>query len=169
MTVLLMRAMLRCGRGPDERLKTLQRMSEDQRLTDVIAAIDDANACDPNRIEVDGPLEPAELVYGRRMSETLARMAPNASEHLRIAARGQHIERWTSPRTSYPAGRASSPTFWPRLGTRCRRAVVKRPGSSRFPRRSSRCLNRAWGGCGAAAERKSVLASSSQARTRTIR
>jgi hypothetical protein len=84
----------------------MQRMSEDQRLTDVIAAIDGANAGDPNRIEVDGPLEPAELVYGRRMSETLARMAPNASEHLRIAARGQHIERWTSPRTSYPAGRA---------------------------------------------------------------
>jgi Domain of unknown function (DUF4202) len=84
----------------------MQRMSEDQRLTDVIAAIDGANAGDPNRIEVDGPLEPAELVYGRRMSETLARMAPNASEHLRIAARGQHIERWTLPRTSYPAGRA---------------------------------------------------------------
>src|SRR4029450_6608142 len=86
--------------------RRMQRMSEDQRLTDVIAAIDGANAGDPNRIEVDGPLEPAELVYGRRMSETLARMAPNASEHLRIAARGQHIERWTSPRTRYPAGRA---------------------------------------------------------------
>ncbi len=85
----------------------MQRMSEDgKRLNDVIAAIDDVNAGDPNRIEVDGRLEPAEFVYGRRMSETLARMAPNASEHLRIAARGQHIERWTSPRTSYPAGRA---------------------------------------------------------------
>jgi hypothetical protein len=82
-------------------------MNEDgKRLTDVIAAIDAANARDPNRIEVGGRPEPAELVYGRRMSETLARMAPNATEHLRIAARGQHIERWTSPRASYPAGRA---------------------------------------------------------------
>jgi hypothetical protein len=82
-------------------------MSDDgKRLNDVIAAIDDANAGDPNRIEVDGWPEPAELVYGRRMSETLARVAPNASEHLRIAARGQHIERWTSPRTRYPSGRA---------------------------------------------------------------
>jgi hypothetical protein len=81
-------------------------MSEDsKRLTDVIAAIDAANARDPNQIEVDGRLEPAELVYGRRMSETLARMAPDASEHLRIAARGQHIERWTSARTTYPPGR----------------------------------------------------------------
>ena len=81
-------------------------MSEDdKRLADVIAAIDAANARDPNTIEVDGRLQPAELVYGRRMSETLARMAPRASQHLRIAARGQHIERWASPRSSYPAGR----------------------------------------------------------------
>jgi hypothetical protein len=75
-------------------------------LDEVIAAIDAANACDPNCVEVDGRLQPAGLVYGQRMSETLARMAPDASEHLRIAARGQHIERWTSPRTRYPAGRA---------------------------------------------------------------
>jgi len=81
-------------------------MREDgKRLTDVIAAIDAANTLDPNKIEVDGRSQPAELVYGRRMSETLARMAPHAPEHLRIAARGQHIERWTSPRASYPAGR----------------------------------------------------------------
>src|SRR6266436_9531239 len=82
-------------------------MREDgKRLTDVIAAIDAANALDPNTIEVDGRPQPAELAYGRRMSETLARMAPDASEHLRIAARGQHIERWTSPRPRYPAGRS---------------------------------------------------------------
>jgi hypothetical protein len=71
----------------------------------VIAAIDAANARDTNRIEIDGRSEPAELVYGRRMTATLARIAPDASEHLRIAARGQHIERWTSPRKSYPEGR----------------------------------------------------------------
>ena len=78
----------------------------EKRLAAVIADIDAANARDPNRVEIDGRLEPAELAYGRRMSETLARMAPDASEHLRIAARGQHIERWTSPRRSYPQGRA---------------------------------------------------------------
>jgi Domain of unknown function (DUF4202) len=81
-------------------------MGEDvKRLNDVIAAIDAANECDPNTVEVDGRREPAELVYGRRMSATLARMAPAASEPLRIAARGQHIERWTSPRQRYPEGR----------------------------------------------------------------
>jgi hypothetical protein len=81
-------------------------MSTDPRLVAAFAAIDAANASDPNLIEVDGKMEPGELVYGRRMSETLARLAPGASAHLQIAARGQHIERWTSPRKSYPDGRA---------------------------------------------------------------
>jgi hypothetical protein len=40
------------------------------------------------------------------MTATLVRMAPDASEPLRIAARGQHIERWRFPRKSYPEGRA---------------------------------------------------------------
>lgn len=75
------------------------------RFAEVIAAIDAANARDPTRVDVDGVSAPAELVYGRRMSETLARMAPEASEHIRIAARGQHVERWTSPRKSFPEGR----------------------------------------------------------------
>lgn len=75
------------------------------RLDRAIAAIDVANAQDPNKIQVDGQLQPAALVYGRRMSGMLARVAPDASEHLRIAARGQHVERWTSPRADFPPGR----------------------------------------------------------------
>jgi hypothetical protein len=82
-------------------------MSEtSSRFAAVIAAIDVANAHDPDTIEANGRREPAALVYGRRMSETLARLAPDASEALRIAVRGQHIERWTTPRTSYPEGKA---------------------------------------------------------------
>ncbi len=85
----------------------MQSMSDQSsRFDSVIAAIDDANARDPKIAEVDGRAVPAELLYGQRMSETLAAMTPGASELLRIAVRGQHIERWTSPRTSYPAGRA---------------------------------------------------------------
>jgi hypothetical protein len=82
-------------------------MREDgTRLVEVIAAIDAANGRDPSTIEADGRILPAELVYGWRMSATLADMAPQASDELRIAARGQHVERWTSPRKSYPQGRA---------------------------------------------------------------
>lgn len=75
-------------------------MTED-RLSRVIAAIDAANAADPER--TDG--RPAALLYGERMSAELVGLVPSAGEALRIAVRGQHIERWTSPRASYPAGR----------------------------------------------------------------
>src|SRR5882724_9517382 len=81
-------------------------LTSSSRYDAVIAAIDAANVADPNLIEVEGQAEPAELVYGRRMSATLARMAPDASEPLQIAARGLHIERWRLARKSYPEGRA---------------------------------------------------------------
>src|SRR5258707_10886402 len=80
--------------------------SHAKRFDDVIAAIDDANARDPKIVQVGGRTVPAELLYGQRMSDALAGMAADASELLRIAVRGQHIERWTSPRSGYPVGRA---------------------------------------------------------------
>lgn len=80
--------------------------SDEKRFDDVIAAIDDTNAGDPKIVEIDGREVPAELLYGQRMSEALAGMVPNASELLRIAVRGQHIQRWSSPRCGYPSGRA---------------------------------------------------------------
>ena len=66
-----------------------------------LSAIDEANARDPNR-EAGGP---AELLYGRRMSAALEEFAPDASEALKIAVRGQHIERWKSPRRDFPEGK----------------------------------------------------------------
>jgi hypothetical protein len=76
------------------------------RYDRVIAAIDAANARCPRMTGIGGRQEPAELVYGRRMSKTLARMVAEPSECLCIAARGQHIERWLLPRNSRPPGRA---------------------------------------------------------------
>lgn len=72
-------------------------------LASVLAAIDAANAADPN-LEPDR--RPAALVYGERMTAELARRIPDASEHLQIAARGQHVERWKLAREAYPEGRA---------------------------------------------------------------
>ncbi len=76
-----------------------------QRLLEVFAAIDAANSCDPKSVDVDGTPQPANLVYGLRMSAELKRFAPDASEALRIAARGQHIERWIIPRAQYSMDR----------------------------------------------------------------
>jgi hypothetical protein len=77
--------------------------ADEERLARTLAAIDAANAADPER-ETDGA--PAAVRYGERMSTALAQLAPDASEALRIAVRAQHVERWRVPRASYPEGRA---------------------------------------------------------------
>lgn len=71
-------------------------------LSRALAAIDAANAADPDRSEG----EPAARLYGTRMSAELARLHPDAGAALQIAARGQHIERWILKRADYPEGRA---------------------------------------------------------------
>jgi hypothetical protein len=76
-----------------------------QRLPNALSAIDAANGFDPKSVLVDGLSQPANLIYGRRMSAELEAFAPDASEALRIAARGQHIERWIIPRAQYPMDR----------------------------------------------------------------
>ena len=72
----------------------------------VIKLIDDANAKDI-KIEQDenGNDVPKELIYGQRMAEMIERFAPNADEVNKIAVRGQHIQRWTSPRSDFPMNR----------------------------------------------------------------
>ena len=70
-----------------------------------LALIDEANAQDPNMISVDGNDHPVELIYSQRMSETLARVYPQASRELRLAVRAQHLKRWTLPRSDFPMDR----------------------------------------------------------------
>ncbi|WP_414662466.1 DUF4202 domain-containing protein [Horticoccus sp. 23ND18S-11] len=66
------------------------------------ALIDAAHAADPVRAP-DG--RPAELVYGERVEAWVVRLVPEASPALRLAARAQHLERWTVPRASFPEGK----------------------------------------------------------------
>ena len=77
----------------------------DNRLVSVLAAIDKANEQDPRKELSDGQEYPREWLYGRRMSDWLKKLNPAAGELVQIAARGQHIRRWESPRESYPATR----------------------------------------------------------------
>jgi hypothetical protein len=67
-----------------------------------IAAIDAENARDPNLESCAGAPQPRELLYARRLTDWLLKLAPDASETLRLAARCQHICRWMVPRQSYP-------------------------------------------------------------------
>ncbi|MBC6612851.1 DUF4202 domain-containing protein [Hymenobacter sp. BT507] len=76
------------------------------RFDEAIRLFDAANAEDPNQEIVDGQPYPKELVYGQRMSACLHAVAPNASEAVQLAARCQHIRRWTIPRQDFPMDRA---------------------------------------------------------------
>ncbi len=80
-------------------------MNGDTKFARAIERFDTANADDPNPETIDGVDQPKELVYARRMTSTLARFAPHASDVVRLAARSQHIRRWTVPRADFPAGR----------------------------------------------------------------
>ena len=73
------------------------------RFDAAIARFDAAHAEDP---EKDAAGQPKELVYAQRMSAWLAKLAPDASEALRLAARCQHIRRWAIRRSDYPLGAA---------------------------------------------------------------
>jgi hypothetical protein len=64
--------------------------------------VDAAHAADPARTP-EG--RPAELVYADRMEAWLVRLVPDAPPLLRLAARCQHLERWTVPRDQFPMDR----------------------------------------------------------------
>ncbi len=68
------------------------------------AAIDAAHAADPQRA-ADG--RPAEAVYAERMEAWVRRLVPAAPPLLLLAARCQHLERWSVPRASFPEGKAA--------------------------------------------------------------
>ncbi len=77
------------------------------KLKTALTAIDAANAHDPDLSEGT----PAAQLYGQRMSAELERLFPAASEPLKIAARGQHIERWVLKRKDFPEGRTGYLTW----------------------------------------------------------
>ena len=65
--------------------------------------IDAAHESDPTRT-ADG--RAAELVYADRMEGWVSRLVPENSGLLRLAARCQHLERWTVPRSTFPMDKA---------------------------------------------------------------
>jgi hypothetical protein len=69
-----------------------------ERFSRAMSLFDAANAEDPNQDEG----QPKELLYAQRMSDMIARFAPEASEASQLAVRAQHIQRWKVPRNTYP-------------------------------------------------------------------
>src|SRR5687767_8392766 len=69
-----------------------------ERLARALKRLDEMNAEDPHK---------KELPFADRLEAWVRRLDPTPSEELIIAARGQHVRRWTIPRDSYPEGRAA--------------------------------------------------------------
>jgi len=80
-------------------------VAESERLVRALAAIDAANAGDPQQIVVRGRGRPKELAHAELVSEWIRTLEPDAGEALQLAARAHHLRRWEIPRSSYPEGR----------------------------------------------------------------
>ena|SRR5690554_205746 len=79
-------------------------MKED-KFNKTIEEFDAVNAQDPHQAIVEGKEVPKELLYSQRMSEMLQEYCPEASETLQLAARCQHIRRWSIPREEFAMDR----------------------------------------------------------------
>jgi hypothetical protein len=77
-----------------------------EQFARAIAAIDAANAADPNQVVVRGVERPKELAHAQLVTEWVEKLEPDANEALLLAARAHHLRRWTIPRASYPEGRS---------------------------------------------------------------
>lgn len=77
-----------------------------ERFRRAVAAIDAANADDPNTVTVDGVTGPKELTHARMVCDWVVRLDPGADEAQLLAARAHHLRRWELPRSAYPEGRA---------------------------------------------------------------
>lgn len=63
------------------------------------------NAQDPNKLTFAGEERPRELARAEQLEAWVLRLQPEANDALRLAARCQHLARWTVPRSDYPEGR----------------------------------------------------------------
>jgi len=75
------------------------------QLRQVLERIDQLNREDPHQVVIEGAAQPWELCYAQWVTAWVVRLNPEASEALRIAARGQHVRRWTIPRDRYERNR----------------------------------------------------------------
>jgi hypothetical protein len=91
-------------------------MSLNNKLQSAFQRFDEYNAKDPNTEEADGKKMPKELLYCLRMTEQLDAYAPDAAEHIKLAARCQHIGRWEIPRSTFPMDRKGYLQWRSKLG-----------------------------------------------------
>jgi len=77
----------------------------EDRFGRAVARFDELNGTDPSRIRSGDRELPRELCRADWLSEWVKVLDPDASEPLRLAARCQHLMRFSVPRASFPEGR----------------------------------------------------------------
>ncbi len=75
------------------------------RFDAACARFDASHAGDPRKLGEGEAAEPRAIAYHRLVAAWVDRLDPAASESLRLAARSQHIERWTLARDGFDKGR----------------------------------------------------------------
>ena len=77
-----------------------------QAFEEAVVLMDAANTEDPNTdVDLDAKEWPKELLYSHRMADMIERYKPEADHVNQLAVRGQHIQRWKSPRDAFPMDR----------------------------------------------------------------
>ncbi|WP_458526590.1 DUF4202 domain-containing protein [Onishia taeanensis] len=80
-------------------------MTDSSPYERTLAALDALHAQDPRGVDVAGKRLPLELWHAGRMSAWLEALDEAPDARVRLAVRGQHLQRWQVPRDDYPAGR----------------------------------------------------------------
>jgi hypothetical protein len=75
------------------------------RFRSALAAIDEANAQDPQTMAWNGRQGARELLFSQRVYEWVLQLDPSASEPLLLAARSHTLRRWEIARSGYEMNR----------------------------------------------------------------
>jgi hypothetical protein len=87
--------------APHERGLSAASRKYGPRFLEAWRRFDEENGRDPNLVVVDEVAHPQELLYAERLTDWVLFLNPEAPEQLLLAARSQHICRWTIPRHTY--------------------------------------------------------------------
>jgi len=75
-----------------------------QRFQDAVKRFDEAHREDPKSVVAHGLEVPWSQLYHQRLSHWVEALDGQASEALKLAARCQHLRRWTISRSDFPEG-----------------------------------------------------------------
>ena len=87
-------------------MSTEFKPADAKRFEMALRRFDEENSRDPNTEIVNDVPRQRELVHAQWLTDWVLKLCPNASEELRLAARCQHLCRWTIARGSYLMTRA---------------------------------------------------------------